>query len=196
VNVARVIALSAVFLIVTAVAIFTLRGISTSSQSETHTLVQSVVSTATPTPIEETDDYKQGFRLGQKHAAVSAHDQTSGAPTELGFQGIASNWHENKEYSGLDLSKFESGYEDGFRQAFQAIRTKKADHIATSRLTFVNVWKVKEGTKLYGPDGTRIGTAWEADTFSGQIKYAEWITGNVLVETSDEMNHRNWKMLK
>lgn len=157
---------------------------------------QQVISSPTPVPVEQTDDYRQGFTLGKKHGNTFAKNQTSGAPNEEGFQMIARNWLENKEFSSLDRSKFQSGYEAGFRQEFEAVRTKTRDHVPLDRLTFVNVWKVKEGTRLYGPDGNRTGTVWEADTFGGQIKYAEWITGNVLVETSDEMNQRSWKMRK
>ena len=146
--------------------------------------------------MDQTDEYKQGFTLGQKHGSVYGSDQTSGVPTEEGFQMIIRNWQERSEYSSLDTDKFKSGYEAGFRQKFEALREKSTDRVPTNRLTFVNVWKVKEGTRLYGPDGVRVGTAWSADTYDGRIKYAEWITGDVVVETSDEMNQRNWKMLK
>jgi hypothetical protein len=109
---------------------------------------------------------------------------------------IIRNWQERSEYSSLDTDKFRSGYEDGFRQKFEALRAKATDCVPIKRLTFVNVWKVKEGTRLYGPDGVRVGTARTADTYDGRIEYAEWFSGSVRVETSDEMNQRGWKMQK
>jgi hypothetical protein len=197
VNLNRAISILAVAAVVLVLAIFAFRKpdlVPTLPATEVKSERQQVISSPTSVPVEQTDDYRQGFSLGQKHGNTFAKNQTSGAPNEEGFQMIARNWLENKEFSSLDPSKFQSGYEAGFRQEFEAVRTKTRDHIPLDRLTFVNVWKVKEGTRLYGSDGSRVGTAWEADTSDGRIKYAEWITGNVLVETSDEMNQRGWKM--
>jgi hypothetical protein len=157
---------------------------------------QKTMSTPTRIPIEQTDDYKKGFGLGRDHGRTSANDQTAGLPADVGLRVTAKLWHDNKEFSSLDLSRFQSGYEAGFREAFDSVRKKSRDHVSLSRLTFVNVWRVKTGTKFYGADGNRVGTAWKADTFDGRIQYVEWLTGQVLVETSDDLNHRNWKMLK
>jgi hypothetical protein len=197
VNLNRVIGILAVFAVVLMLAIFAFskRDVRPSlPATELKSERQQVISSPVPVPVEQTDDYRRGFTLGQEHGNTFAKNQTSGAPNEEGFQMIARNWLENKEFSSLDPSKFQSGYEAGFRQEFEAVRTKTKDHVPLDRLTFVNVWKVKEGTRLYGPDGSRVGTAWEAVTLDGRIKYAEWITGNVLVETSDDMNQRSWKM--
>lgn len=196
--------LTAAFFAVFSLAILTLIGVVVSmshphSQSETRAGVtweqSNAVSTPVPTAQIETLSYKKGYALGSKHGQNMASTPTSGIPTIL--SQTAKWWHDGtSEYSSLPITDFQLGYESGFQDRFKQTRAKLTDHVSSSRLTFINVWRIKEGTPFYDSNGTRVGTAWTADTYSGAIEYCGWLTGQVITETDDVLKERHWRMLK